>query len=202
MIWQDLSPVQQGLVNKTQVGTDHQIDRRIEILHMPLEDQGDLGADKAAEDISVGCQLGGVQKGQDDLVFLFQEVDALVDQQIQQIVADDDIQKVFFVFPEGQVLGNDLLLAGGFRQVGSHFQKAGMELPADDALETGILIGEIIVKRLPGNAQLVAKIGNADGRIGPMQKIFKQTILDLLLAAVGGYGTGNVDIVHFFSVSG
>ena len=73
---------------------------------------------------------------------------------------------------------------------------AGMELAADDGPEAAVLIGKIVIKGLPGDAQLMAQVGNADGRIGPLMEILQKTVFNLFLTAVGGCGTGNLCIIH------
>jgi hypothetical protein len=77
-------------------------------------------------------------------------------------------------------------------------QNAGMQSSADDAAEAAVLVGEVVIKRFPGNTQLVAQVGNADGWIGPQQKIVIKAVFNLLLTAVGGSGTGNLGLIHSF----
>ena len=74
------NPVQQRMVDQPMVGTDHFLQRGAEILQIPLQQQGDLDADKARKDELIGFQLGGIQEGQDALVFLPQKFDTLIHQ--------------------------------------------------------------------------------------------------------------------------
>ena len=97
-----------------------------------------------------------------------QEADTLIHQQIQQIVPGDDVEKSLFLLPVGKIEGDDLLVCGIFRKVGGQTQDAVVDLPADDGPEAAVLIRKIVVKRLPGDAQLVAQVRNADRRIGPL----------------------------------
>ena len=76
-------------------------------------------------------------------------------------------------------------------------QNAGVELSADDGPEAAVLVGEIVIEGFSGDAQLVTQVGNTDGRIGPLQKIVKQGLFNLPLAAVGSGRTGELRMVHF-----
>ena len=125
-------------------------------------------------------------------------MNALVHHKAYQVIADDDFHKILFFPPEGQIPGDDLLSGGVFRQFGSQVQNAGVEFPADDAAETAVLVGEVIIKGFPGNAQLVAQVGNTDRGIRPQPEIFKKAVFDLLLAALSGSGTGNLWVLHNF----
>jgi hypothetical protein len=73
-----------------------------------------------------------------------------------------------------------------------------VDFPVDNCPETAVFVGEIIVKRLPGDTQLMAQVGNADRRIGPLQEIGIETLLNLFLAAICGRGTGDLGIFHCF----
>jgi hypothetical protein len=77
-------------------------------------------------------------------------------------------------------------------------QDAAVDLPVDNGPETTVFVRKIIVKRLPGDAQLMAQVRNADRRIGPLQEVGVQTLFNLLLAAVGGRGTGDLGNFHYF----
>ena len=73
-----------------------------------------------------------------------------------------------------------------------------MNLPVDNGPETAVFVRKIVVERFPGNAQLMTKVRDADGRIGPLQQIGVQTFFDLLLTAICGRGTGDLGIFHCF----
>ena len=73
-----------------------------------------------------------------------------------------------------------------------------MDLSVDDGSKTTVFVRKIVIKRLPGNAQLMAQIRDTDRRIGPLQEVSIQTFLNLLLAAVGGRGTGDLGNFHCF----
>ena len=73
-----------------------------------------------------------------------------------------------------------------------------MNLPVDNGPETTVFVRKIVVERFPGNAQLMAKVRDTDGRIRPLQEIGIETFLNLLLTAVGGRGTGDLGIFHCF----
>ena len=188
--------IQQGLVDQPLICADHIRQRGRKILQIPLQNQSNLKTDKAGKYESIGLQLRGVQKGKKDLIFHLQKMNALVHHKAYQVIADNDFHKILFFPPEGQIPGDDCLPGGIFRQFGGQVQNAGVEFPADDAAETAVLVGEVIIKGFPGNAQLVAQIRNADGRIGPLEEIFIQTLLNLLLAAVSGGGAGNLGMIH------
>ena len=192
-----LIPMNQRLIDQTFIGSDHLFDRRLVVLQMPLQNQGNLHHNKAGQNEAVSLQLGGVQNGQNALVFFPQEADALVHHQRQQVIADDDIQQILLLFPVGKIGGDDLCFRGVFRKFPAQIPDTGMELPADDGLHAAVLIREVIVEGFPGNAQLVAQVGNADGRVRPLQKIGEETFFDLPLTALGGCGTGILCIVHF-----
>ena len=149
---------QQGLVDQPLIDMDHFLQGHLEILLMPLDHQGDLGADEAGEYKRIGFQLGRIQERHKNLIFYLQKMDALVHGQIDKIVADDDVQQVFFFLPERQVSGDDILQGGIFRQSGGQMQNAGVELPADKAAETAVLIGKVIIEGFPGNTQLMTQI--------------------------------------------
>jgi hypothetical protein len=67
---------------------------------------------------------------------------------------------------------------------------AGVEFPVDDRLQAAVFVREVVVEGFPGNAQLVAQIGNTDGRVRPLQKVCKEALFNLSLAAIDGCGTG------------
>lgn len=196
--WAGSFPADQRLVDQTLVDADHLLQRGAEILQVPLQNQGNLDADETRQNEIFRFQLRRIQEGQNDLVLLPQEVDALVDQQRQQIVADDDIKQALLFFPEVQVEGNGIFRGGIFRKVGSHTQDAGMQFPSDDGPEAAVLVRKVVIKGFPGDSQLVAKVGNTNRRIGSLQKIIVQTLFNLPLTAVGGGGTGKLCMIHFF----
>jgi hypothetical protein len=71
-----------------------------------------------------------------------------------------------------------------------------VELPAHNGAEAAVLIRKIIIEGFPGDPQLMAQVGNADGGIGPLQKIPVQAVLDLLLTAESVDGTGIIRNHH------
>jgi hypothetical protein len=176
---------------------DHFFQRGTEILQIPLQDQGNLDTDKAGQHKGIGLQLGRIQEGQNALIFFLQEKDALIHQHGKKIVPDNDIKQAFFLFPVRKIAGNGSFLGIGFGNIGGQLQNTFVELPADDGPEAAVLVRKVVIEGFPGDAQLVAQVGNADRGIRPQQKIFKQTFLDLFLAAIGCGGIGNLCMIHF-----
>jgi len=167
-----------------------------------MQHQGDLQIHKACQNKDICLQPGGIQEGKDGVILLQQEMKALIAQKENQIVADDDVQQILFFLPEGKIEGDGFLQGNVFRQVSGQMQNAGAEFPADDCPEAAVLVGKVVVKGFPGNAQLVADVRDADRSIGPLQKVVKQTFLDLFLTTVGGGRSGNLDMIHILLHSG
>ena len=191
-----LFQIQQRLVDEPLVGADHVLQRCFIILKMPLQNQGDLGADKSRQNKGIRFQLGRIEIRQEKLIFHLDEMDALIHHSLYKVVPDHNVQKLFLLLPVRQIAGNQVFHRGSIGNIGGQRQEAGMELAADDGPEAAVLIGKIVIKGLPGDAQLMAQVGNADGRIGPLMEILQKTVFNLFLTAVGGCGTGNLCIIH------
>ena len=189
-------PVQQGLIDQSLIGKNHFFQRRLEVLQIPLQNQGNLVADKTGQNEAICFQHGSIQKRQQNLIFFPQKINALIHHRYHQIVPDDNIQKAFFFLPESQIGGDNNGYRSIFGNVGGQVQNAGMKLSADNGPKAAVLIRKVIVKRLPGNIQLVTQVRNADGRIRPLEEIFVQAFFDLLLTAIGGGGAGNLNMIH------
>ena len=91
-----------------------------------------MNTDKTGQNKGICLQSGSIQERQDGLILFPQEIDALIHQQRQKIVADNDIQQISFFLPERQIERDYLFPKDVFRKIRSQPQHAGMEFAADE----------------------------------------------------------------------
>jgi hypothetical protein len=159
---------------------------------MPLEDDGNLHVYITTHHKRIVLQIGGIQIFLYELFLMGQKQVALIHYQKKQVVPQDHIQEVPLILPVRQKSSNLILLGGIFRHTRGDQQNAPAEQAVHNGPEAAVLIGKIIVERLPGKIQLTAQVGNTDRGIGPLEQIVIETVLDLLLPPIGIGRTGNM----------